>query len=38
MSQLRLAERGASLLGPPPGACIDCDQIDCTGANGKERS
>jgi hypothetical protein len=25
------------LIGPPPGACIACDQIDCTGADVKTK-
>lgn len=25
-----------SLLGPPPGACIACDRLDCTGADGRD--
>jgi hypothetical protein len=28
----RAAALKTSLIGPPPGACIACDQIDCTGA------
>jgi len=28
--------KSQSLLGPPPGSCIACDQLDCTGAEGKD--
>lgn len=27
-----------SLIGPPPGACIACDQIDCTGAGTQKEA
>lgn len=30
--------KAQSLIGPPSGACIACDQLDCTGADGKEPS